>query len=210
MTMRYLSFRTLAAASNDTWTRLMMIMNLPTTLTFIRIALIPLMIFFFYLDYEWAALAAAATFGLAGITDWADGYYARKLGLESRFGAFLDPVADKLIVVAALLLVVEREAEFWITLAASIIIGREIIISALREWMAETGQRGKVAVAMIGKLKTTAQITALIFLLYNNTLWGLPLRQIGFVLLALATALTLISMLQYLKSAFASPNSHTQ
>jgi CDP-diacylglycerol--glycerol-3-phosphate 3-phosphatidyltransferase len=183
----------------------MMTMNLPTILTFMRIALIPLMMFFFYLDYEWAAFATAATFGLAGITDWADGYYARKLGLESRFGAFLDPVADKLIVIAALLLVVEREAAFWMTLAASIIIGREIIISALREWMAETGQRGKVAVAYIGKLKTTAQITALILLLYNNNLWGIPLREIGFVLLAVATALTLISMLQYLKSAFAKP-----
>ena len=181
----------------------MITLNFPTLLTLLRIALIPLMMFCFYLEYEWAALAAASVFALAGVTDWADGYYARKLGLESRFGAFLDPVADKLIVIAALLLVVEREADVWITLAASIIIGREIIISSLREWMAETGQRGKVAVAYIGKLKTTAQITSLILLLYNNTLLGIPLREIGLVFLAFATLLTLISMLQYLKNAFA-------
>ena len=180
----------------------MITMNIPTILTSIRIAFIPLMIFFFYLDYSWAPLAASTVFGFAGITDWADGYYARKLGLESRFGAFLDPVADKLIVAAALLLIVEREADFWITMAASIIIGREIIISALREWMAETGQRSKVAVAFIGKLKTAAQIAALIFLLYNDSLWGLPLREVGLILLVVATILTVVSMVQYLRGAF--------
>ena len=180
----------------------MITMNIPTILTSIRIAFIPLMIFFFYLDYTWAALAASTVFGFAGITDWADGYYARKLGMESRFGAFLDPVADKLIVTAALLLIVEREADFWITMAASIIVGREIIISALREWMAETGQRSKVAVANLGKLKTAAQIASLIFLLYNDTLWGLPLREVGLVLLVVAVILTVVSMIQYLKGAF--------
>ena len=180
----------------------MITMNIPTILTSLRIAFIPLMIFFFYLDYSWAALAASTVFGFAGITDWADGYYARKLGMESRFGAFLDPVADKLIVTAALLLIVEREADFWITMAASIIIGREIVISALREWMAETGQRSKVAVATLGKIKTAAQITALIFLLYNDSLWGLPLREVGLILLVVATLLTVISMIQYLRGAF--------
>lgn len=180
----------------------MITMNIPTILTSIRIIFIPLMIFFFYLDYNWAALAASTVFGFAGITDWADGYYARKLGLESRFGAFLDPVADKLIVTAALLLIVEREADFWITMAASIIIGREIIISALREWMAETGQRSKVAVANLGKIKTAAQIAALIFLLYNDSLWGLPLREVGLILLVVATVLTVVSMVQYLRGAF--------
>ena len=149
----------------------------------------------------------AFIFGMAGLTDWADGYYARKYNQESRFGAFLDPVADKLIVATALILVVSREREFliWITLAAIIIISREIIISALREWMAETGQRSKVAVATIGKVKTGAQIGALIFLLYNNDLWGvLPLREAGLILLAIATALTVASMVQYMRGAFKS------
>ncbi len=174
--------------------------NLPTWLTLLRIAMIPLMVVLHYLDYP---LAASTTFGLAGVTDWADGYYARKLNLESRLGAFLDPVADKLMVVVALMLIVEREGNIWITLAAIAIIGREVIISALREWMAEVGQRGKVAVAFIGKLKTTAQIFALIFLLYNQNLFTvIPIREMGLILLAVATALTLISMVQYLMSAF--------
>lgn len=182
-------------------------MNLPTQLTVIRIIFIPLMIFFFYLDASWGALAASTVFGFAGITDWADGYYARKLNLESRFGAFLDPVADKLIVAAALILIVEREGSFWITMAAMIIIGREIVISALREWMAESGERAKVAVSSIGKWKTAMQIAALIFLLYNDDLWGLPLREVGLVALAVATLLTVISMVHYLLGAFGDKNS---
>lgn len=177
-----------------------MTINLPTALTLLRILMIPLMVAIHYMGYP---LVTAIVFGLAGLTDWADGYYARKLNQESRLGAFLDPVADKLMVVVALLLIVEREAEFWITLAAIAIIGREVIISALREWMAEVGQRGKVAVAFIGKVKTTAQIIAMIFLLYNQPLFGvIPIRELGLIALAIATALTLISMVQYLKSAF--------
>jgi CDP-diacylglycerol--glycerol-3-phosphate 3-phosphatidyltransferase len=176
-----------------------MIFNLPIFLTLLRILAIPLVIVFFYLGYP---LAAATTFGLAGITDWADGYLARKLGQESRFGAFLDPVADKLIVAVALILVVSQEANMWITLAACIIIGREIIISALREWMAESGQRSKVAVASLGKIKTVLQIFALIFLLYNQPLFGFPIRETGLILLAVATILTVWSMVQYLQSAF--------
>ena len=147
-------------------------------------------------------LTTSTIFGLAGLTDWADGYYARKYNQESRFGAFLDPVADKLIVATALILVVEREAMFWITMAGIIIISREIIISALREWMAETGQRSKVAVAYIGKIKAVTQIFALIFLLYNQDLFGLPLREVGLVFLVVATVLTIVSMIQYLKAAF--------
>jgi len=181
-----------------------MTFNLPILLTWLRIAFIPLMVLFFYLEAPWGPLAAATTFGLAGLTDWADGYYARKLNQESPFGAFLDPVADKLIVAVAMLLIVEREAYFWFTLAAMVIIGREIVISALREWMAQIGASSKVAVAFIGKIKTTAQIIALIFLLYNQTLWGLPLREVGIIALVVATALTLFSMLQYLRSAFLS------
>lgn len=174
--------------------------NIPTSLTLLRIALIPVMVLFFYLDYHFMA---AFTFGIAGLTDWADGYLARKWNQESRLGAFLDPVADKLIVAVAMLLIVEREADFWITLAAIAIIGREIVISALREWMAEVGKRGKVAVAFIGKLKTTAQIIALIFLLYNQPLFGvLPIREMGLIALAIATVLTIVSMVQYLQAAF--------
>ncbi len=176
-----------------------MIFNLPIFLTLLRILAIPLVIVFFYLGYP---LAAATTFGLAGVTDWADGYFARKLGQESRFGAFLDPVADKLIVTVALVLVVSQEVNMWITLAACIIIGREIIISALREWMAESGQRSKVAVASLGKIKTVVQIFALIFLLYNQPLFGFPIRETGLILLAVATVLTVWSMMQYLQSAF--------
>ena len=180
-----------------------MIFNLPVLLTWLRIAFIPLLVFLFYLDRPWAPLGAATLFGIAGITDWADGYLARLWQQESRFGAFLDPVADKLIVAVALILLVEREANIWITLATAIIIGREIVISALREWMAESGNRSKVAVAFIGKLKTTAQIIALIFLLYNQTLLGIfPLREWGMVALAIATVLTIWSMVQYLRSAF--------
>ena len=176
-----------------------MIFNLPIFLTLLRILAIPLVIVFFYLGYP---LAAATTFGLAGVTDWADGYFARKLGQESHFGAFLDPVADKLIVTVALVLVVSHEASMWITLAACVIIGREIVISALREWMAELGQRSKVAVASIGKIKTVTQIFALIFLLYNQPLFGFPIRETGLILLAVATLLTIWSMMEYLQNAF--------
>jgi len=178
-----------------------MIFNFPIFLTILRILAIPLVIVFFYLHMP---LAAATTFGLAGLTDWADGYIARKYNMESRFGAFLDPVADKLIVAVALILVVGREADMWITLAGILIISRELIISALREWMAETGERDKVAVAYIGKIKAVTQIFALIFLLYNQDLWGVPLREVGLVFLAIATILTVFSMLQYLWSAFKS------
>lgn len=149
-------------------------------------------------------LTASTIFGLAGLTDFVDGYLARKYNQESRFGAFLDPVADKLLVAVALLLVVEREAAVWITLAAIIIISREITISALREWMAETGQRSKVAVAYIGKVKAVSQIFSLIFLLYNKDLFGVPIRELGLIFLVIATVLTVISMIQYLRDAFTS------
>jgi len=175
------------------------IFNLPILLTLLRILAIPLVVLFFYLDMP---LTSSTIFGLAGLTDLVDGYLARKYNQESRFGAFLDPVADKLLVAVALLLVVERESMFWITFAAIIIISREITISALREWMAETGQRSKVAVAYIGKVKAVTQILALIFLLYNQDLWGLPLREVGLVLLVIATVLTVGSMVQYLQGAF--------
>lgn len=180
-----------------------MTLNLPIFLTLLRIVAIPLVVVFFYLDMPFTA---STIFGLAGLTDFIDGYLARKYNQESRFGAFLDPVADKLLVAVGLILIVEREGSgdlaFWITLAAIIIISREIIISALREWMAETGQRSKVAVAYIGKVKAVTQIFALIFLLYNKDLFGLPIREIGLICLVIATVLTVISMVQYLGNAF--------
>ncbi len=180
-----------------------MVFNLPIMLTWLRIVFIPLLMILFYLDAPWAPLAAATVFGFAGLTDWADGYYARKWNQESRFGAFLDPVADKLMVVVAMLLIVEREADIWFTLAAAVIIGREIVISALREWMAQMGARNAVAVAFIGKVKTTAQIIALIFLLYNQYLFGfLPMRALGIIALVVAVVLTVVSMVQYLRGAF--------
>ena len=178
-----------------------MIFNLPTLLTILRILAIPLVVLFFYLEMP---LTASTIFGLAGLTDFIDGYLARKYDQESRFGAFLDPVADKLLVAVALLLVVEREAAIWITLAAIIIISREITISALREWMAETGQRSKVAVAYIGKVKAVSQIFSLIFLLYNKDLFGIPIRELGLIFLVIATVLTVVSMIQYLRDAFTS------
>ena len=176
-----------------------MTLNIPIFLTILRIVAIPMIVLFFYLDMP---LTASTIFGLAGLTDLIDGYLARKFNQECRFGAFLDPVADKLLVAVALLLIVEREGMIWITLAAVIIISREITISALREWMAEIGERGKVAVAYIGKVKAVLQILALIFLLYNQDLWGAPLREVGLVFLAIATVLTVVSMIQYLRAAF--------
>ena len=177
-------------------------LNLPNILTWLRIGMIPLFIAVFYLPYPWAYPLSALLFALAGVTDFADGYLARKLKQESRFGAFLDPVADKLIVAAALVMLVSEHGGFMLALPAIIIIGREIAISALREWMAEVGSRGKVAVSMLGKLKTTLQLAAIFALLYYQPLWGLPTYEIGLVLLYLAAILTLWSMVGYLRAAF--------
>lgn len=176
-----------------------MLLNIPIMLTYLRIVAIPVVVALHYLDYPFTT---AFVFGMAAFTDWADGYLARKWGQESRFGAFLDPVADKLIVAVALILVVDAQNSMWVAIAAAIIICRELLISALREWMAEVGQRSKVAVAMVGKVKTGAQMTSLICLLYDKPLFGLPTHEIGLALLALATVLTIWSMIQYLADAF--------
>ena len=176
--------------------------NLPNTLTWIRIALIPLFVIVFYLPVPWARPASAIIFSLAGITDWLDGYYARKLGLTSSFGAFLDPVADKLMVAVALVLLVQQDTRITVTLAAAVIIGREITISALREWMAELGRRSHVAVSQIGKYKTIAQITALIMMLYHEDLFFIPMYEAGYVFLLIAAVLTLWSMARYLVAAW--------
>ena len=179
--------------------------DLPNTLTWLRIALIPLFVILFYLPHWWGRPAAAAVFGIAGLTDWLDGYLARKYQLTSNFGAFLDPVADKLLVVTALVLLVSDTGGtlgIVVTLSAMVIIGREITISALREWMAELGARGQVAVSRVGKYKTTAQIIALLFMLFRDSVFGVPVYTIGVGFLVVAATLTLWSMVVYLRSAW--------
>src|SRR5690554_1971476 len=159
-------------------------MNIPNILTLARIAFIPLLVMFFYLPYAWSMPLAAGLFALASVTDWLDGYLARRWNQSTPFGAFLDPVADKLIVVVALALLIERYDAMWLTLPALVIIGREIVISALREWMAEMGNRGSVAVSWIGKLKTTLQMVALLILLAFTP--GSPYALLGVATLYLA------------------------
>jgi CDP-diacylglycerol--glycerol-3-phosphate 3-phosphatidyltransferase/cardiolipin synthase len=176
--------------------------NLPNTLTWTRIAAIPLIILLFYMPYWWADPAAGLLFGAAGITDSLDGYFARRLGQISRLGAFLDPVADKLIVAVALVLLVSKDPRALIVLTAVVIIGREITISALREWMAEIGARGRVAVSQLGKYKTILQIVGLAMMLYRIPLLGLPTYTLGVALTEVAAALTLISMVLYLRAAW--------
>lgn len=174
-------------------------MTFANQLTLMRIFLIPLFVVVFYLPFSWAHFVSSLIFSVAAITDWADGYVARKYNQSTPFGAFLDPVADKLMVAIALLLLVTLHHDsVWFVVAAAVIVGREIIISALREWMAELGQRASVAVSYIGKIKTTLQMTAIIVLLMNVPL----LMPIGFISLAGAAALTLWSMVLYLRAAW--------
>jgi CDP-diacylglycerol--glycerol-3-phosphate 3-phosphatidyltransferase len=187
--------------------------TVPNILTWIRIAAIPLIVVLFYAPFHWADPAAGLLFAAAGITDSLDGYLARRLNQTSRLGAFLDPVADKLVVAVALVLLLSKDitAVFGLTaertrmlmsITAIIIIGREIAISALREWMAELGQRGKVAVSALGKYKTILQVVGLSMMLYRWDLFGLPTFGLGAVLTVVAAALTLISMLSYLRAAW--------
>ncbi len=184
----------------------MILNNLPNTLTLLRIVLVPVFVMFFYLDVSWSNIAATVIFALAGFTDWLDGYLARKLNQTSAFGAFLDPVADKFMVAVALILLVDVNPTtfptIFMSLAAIIIIGREITISALREWMAKIGDRKSTAVSILGKIKTTAQMMALGFLIYAEPFLGLPITTIGFILLWLSVFLTLWSMIDYLISAW--------
>jgi len=178
-------------------------MNLPIILTLFRIVLVPIFVVFYYLPVEWSNLAALMIFLAAAITDWFDGYLARKLNQTSDFGAFLDPVADKLLVVAVLIALVEHYATLWITVPSMIIIGRELVISALREWMASAGLRESVAVSELGKLKTTMQLVAMGFLIYKNTLFGIiPVMLIGYICFYIATILTVWSMVWYLRAAW--------
>jgi CDP-diacylglycerol--glycerol-3-phosphate 3-phosphatidyltransferase/cardiolipin synthase len=181
-------------------------LNIPNILTLIRIAMIPVFVAIFYLPWSWAPQACAAVFALAGITDWLDGYLARRLEQTSPLGAFLDPVADKLMVAAALILIVEADPTPALAIPAVIIIGREITISALREWMAEVGVRAKVAVSTIGKVKTAAQMVAIAMLIWRDDIWEIPVYTVGYVLLYMAAILTLWSMVLYLRAAWPSLN----
>jgi CDP-diacylglycerol--glycerol-3-phosphate 3-phosphatidyltransferase/cardiolipin synthase len=178
------------------------VLNLPNILTLLRIGLIPVFVLAFYLPFGLAHLATALIFGLAAITDWLDGYLARKLGQISALGTFLDPVADKLMVAVALVLLVQSHPTPWLAIPAAVIIGREIAISALREWMAELGKRTSVAVSVIGKFKTIAQMIAILLLLYRDPIGGFPTTTAGFVLLYIAAALTLWSMVIYIRVAW--------
>lgn len=179
-------------------------LNLPNLLTWLRILLIPVVLGVFYLPAGWlspmeANLIATALFIVAAVTDWLDGYLARKLNQASAFGAFLDPVADKLMVAAALIVLVDLDRTH--SVIALIIIGREIAISALREWMAKAGKSGSVAVSFIGKLKTAFQMISISLLLYWEPLLGIPIQLLGHLFINLAALLTLISMFYYLRMA---------
>lgn len=172
--------------------------NIPNTLTTFRLLLIPVFAVVFYLPYSWAFFAAAFIFWLASVTDILDGYLARKLEQSTPFGAFLDPVADKVMVSVALVILATHYQNIFITLASLIIISREIVISALREWMAEQGKRGNVAVSNMGKFKTAAQMLAIIGLIWQYAPW---MMLLSYALLAIATLLTVTSMLAYLHAA---------
>ncbi|MCE3264681.1 MAG: pgsA [Pseudoduganella sp.] len=182
--------------------------NIPILLTWLRVALIPLVVGVFYVPDTWLSahernVAATAIFIVAAITDWFDGFLARRWNQTSAFGAFLDPVADKLMVAAALLVIVNLRQDPWHPILALVIIGREITISALREWMAQIGASKSVAVHSIGKIKTAAQMTAIPLLLYQDVLFGaLDTRVLGHMLLWVASVLTVWSMFYYLKKAW--------
>jgi len=178
-------------------------LNIATILTLFRIAAIPLIALAFYLPpSEIMRPVACVLFTIAGLTDWLDGYLARRLNLTSKFGAFLDPVADKLMVTTTLVIIVQADPQLFIALIAAIIIGREFTISALREWMAEIGARDSVAVSGSGKLKTILQMVGLGMMIWTYPLYGIPIYEIGTFLLLVSAGLTLYSMYIYLKAAW--------
>ena len=176
--------------------------TLPTGITLFRIALIPLFVLVFYLPFTWANIAATVLFALASISDWVDGYLARSMQQESSFGAFLDPVADKLMVVVVIVVLVQANPSIFVTLPSVVIVAREISISALREWMAQLGSAATVKVSWIGKSKTALQMIALGFMIYAEPLMDLPIFQIGLVLFYVAALLTIASMVNYLRAAW--------
>lgn len=178
-------------------------MNIPNSITTARLILIPVFIVAFYLPYESAPAIATFIFWLAAITDWFDGYLARKLNQQSDLGAFIDPLADKLMVTTALLLVISKHPENnWILFASLIMIAREIFISSLREWMSSMGKSQVVAVSFLGKAKTTGQMFALLFLIFEHDIFGMPTFRFGTGLLVWAAVLTIASMFIYIRSAW--------
>ena len=177
-------------------------LNLANILTLLRIAAIPVVVVCFYSPIEYARPIAAVLFGLAAVTDMIDGWVARRFGQTSRFGEFLDPVADKLMVSIVLVMLVQAQAGWFEDIIAMIIIGREITISALREWMATIGERANVKVSVAGKVKTTLQMFGIAFMVYQNDFMGIPVYTMGFVLLVLAAVMTIWSMIIYLRAAW--------
>lgn len=183
--------------------------NLPNLITLFRITLIPVLVVVYFLKIPYREAVISGVFVLAALTDWLDGYLARRMNATTKLGAFLDPVADKLIVSSALVLLVSDSSvldkvfhTMPFAIAVTIIVGREIAISALREWMAELGERGAVAVGLVGKVKTAVQMIAIALLLYGLPLYGLPTFLIGEIMLYVAALLTLWSMIEYLKAAW--------
>ncbi len=179
-------------------------LNLATILTLFRIAAIPVVVIMFYAPFENARPIAAILFGIAAVTDFIDGWIARRFNQMSRFGAFLDPVADKLMVVIVLVMLVQAQSSLWEDIIAMIIIGREITVSALREWMATIGEQATVKVQFSGKLKTTFQMFGIGFMVWQKPMFGIDIYRVGYYLLIAAAILTIYSMFAYLKAAWPS------
>jgi len=177
-------------------------LNLANILTLFRIAAIPAVVICFYSPIPNARPIAAVLFGIAAVTDFIDGWVARRFNQTSRFGEFLDPVADKLMVAIVLVMLVQAQSGWFEDIIAMIIIGREITISALREWMATIGERANVKVSMAGKVKTTLQMFGIAFMVYRNPLFGIDMYAVGFALLVLAAVMTIWSMVIYLRAAW--------
>ena len=177
-------------------------LNLANILTLFRIAAIPIVVVCFYSPIPYARPIAAVLFGIAAVTDFIDGWVARRFNQQSRFGEFLDPVADKLMVAIVLVMLVQAQSGWFEDIIAMIIIGREITISALREWMATIGERTNVRVSISGKVKTTFQMFGIAFMVWHNPLFGIDIYAVGFVLLVIAAIMTIWSMIFYLKAAW--------
>ncbi len=179
-----------------------MTLTIPNMLTLFRIVLVPILVITFYLPFKGANLVAAGMYAVGAITDWLDGWIARRFGQMSAFGAFLDPVADKLTVTVTLFLLVQADPSPMMAIVCAIIVGREITISALREWMAAIGERSKVRVATMGKIKTILQMVAIVILLWRQPFIGLPLYEVGQVMLGIAAVMTIWSAVIYLRAAW--------
>lgn len=176
--------------------------TLPTAVTLLRIGLIPLFVVVYYLPFTWVNIVATAIFFVICVSDWIDGYLARSMQQESHFGAFLDPVADKLSILVVIIAVLSEHPSIIVALPSMIIVAREITISALREWMAELGSRATVQVSWIGKTKTFAQMWALGFMIFHDSLFGIPIFTLGLVTYYLAAIFTIASMVIYLRAAW--------